>query len=198
MQSSTLILVLGAMSVSAFYVGRDRSLALVGGPQHGTKLHSLPGYYGYFTAIWCLLPALAVLLLWVLAEPRVIVALVIQGLPEAQQLLSPGELDLLVNNIQNLAAGDAVSGDIDSTLSDAAARFNEYTLLSRRILAALTLGIGGLGGAMAWRRIRPDLRARNRVEHIVLLLLMTIVTSIVLNVYQNERIHHRHIHAYLQ
>jgi phosphate transport system permease protein len=171
-QSTTLILILGAMSVAAFYVGRGRSVALVGGPNHGTSLHSLPGYYGYFTAIWCLLPALAILLLWVMVEPRIIVALVVQGLPEAQQSLSPGELDLLVNNIQNLAAGDAVSGDVDAALSDAAARFNEYGILSRRILAVLTLGLGGLGGAIAWRRIRPDLRARNRVEQIILLMLI--------------------------
>jgi phosphate transport system permease protein len=171
-QSTTLILILGAMSVAAFYVGRGRSVALVGGPNHGTSLHSLPGYYGYFTAIWCLLPALAILLLWVMVEPRIIVALVVQGLPEAQQSLSPGELDLLVNNIQNLAAGDAVSGDVDAALSDAAARFNEYGVLSRRILAVLTLGLGGLGGAIAWRRIRPDLRARNRVEQIILLMLI--------------------------
>ena len=172
MQITTLILILGAMSVAAFYVGRSRSVTLVGGPGHGTNLHSLPGYYGYFTAIWCLLPALAVLLLWVMVEPRVIVALVVQGLPQAQQSLSPGELDLLVNNIRNLAEGDAVSGDIDVALSDAAARLNELSILSQRILAVLTLGFGGLGGAVAWRRIRPDLRARNRVEHIILLMLI--------------------------
>jgi phosphate transport system permease protein len=160
------------MSVAAFYVGRGRSVALVGGPKHGTALHSLPGYYGYFTAIWCLLPALAVLLFWVMIEPRVIVAMIVKGLPEAQQALSPGQLDLLINNIQNLAAGDAISGDVDSVLSDAAQRFNEYTALSRRALAVLTLGIGGLGGVIAWRRIRPDLRARNRVEQIILLLLI--------------------------
>jgi phosphate transport system permease protein len=160
------------MSVAAFYIGRGRSIALVGGPQHGTQLHSLPGYYGYFTAIWCLLPALAVLLLWVMLEPRVIIAMVVQGLPETQQALSPGQLDLLINNIHNLAAGDAVSGEVDAVLSDAAARFNEYSALSHRILAVLTLGLAGLGGAIAWRRIRPDLRARNRVEHIVLLALI--------------------------
>lgn len=172
MQSTTLILILGAMSVAAFFVGRGRSVALVGGPKHGTNLHSLPGYYGYFTAIWCLLPALAVLLLWVAVEPRIIVALVVRGLPDAQQSLSPGELDLLVNNIRNLAGGDAVSGDIDVVLSEAAVRLNEYSVLSRHMLTALILGLGGLGGAIAWRRIRPDLRARNRVEHIILLMLI--------------------------
>ncbi len=160
------------MAVAAYYMGRGRSVAVVGGPAHGTALHSLPGYYGYFTAIWCLLPALAVLLLWVLLEPRMIVALVVQGLPEAQRNLSAGELNLLVNNIQNLAAGDAVSGTVDATLTDAANRFNEYSALSRKILAVLTLGLGGLGATIAWRRIRPDFRARNSVEQIVLLALI--------------------------
>jgi phosphate transport system permease protein len=171
-QTTTLILILGAMSIAAFYIGRSRSVALVGGPRHGTVLHSLPGYYGYFTAIWCLLPALAILFLWILLEPRVIVALVVAGLPDSYQSLSAGELNLLVNNIQNLATGDAVSGDVDSVLSDAAARFQAYAATGRRILATLMLGLGGLGGAIAWRRIRPDLRARNRVEQIILLLLI--------------------------
>ncbi len=160
------------MAVVAYYMGRGRSMTLVGGPAHGTALHSLPGYYGYFTAIWCLLPALAVLLLWVLLEPRMIVALVVQGLPEAQRNLPAGELNLLVNNIQNLAAGDAVSGSVDAILTDAANRFNEYSVLSRKILAVLTLGLGGLGASIAWRRIHPDFRARNRVEQIVLVALI--------------------------
>lgn len=172
MQNTTLILILSAMAVTAFYVGRSRSVALVGGPRQASGLHSLPGYYGYFTAIWCLLPALAVLLLWVLIEPRVIVALIINGLPEAYQAMTAGEIDLLVNNIRNLAAGDAVSGEIDATILEAASRFNEYVVKSRQILSALTLGLACLGGTIAWRRIRPDLRARNRVEHVVLLMLI--------------------------
>ena len=97
---------------------------------------------------------------------------VVAGLPESYLSLSAGELNLLVNNIQNLAAGDAVSGDVDSVLRDAAVRFQEYSATSRRILATLTLGLGGLGGAIAWWRIQPDLRARNRVEQIIMLMLI--------------------------
>jgi phosphate transport system permease protein len=171
-QSTTLILILGAMAVAAFFIGRGRSVAVVGGPQHGTNLHSLPGYYGYFTAIWCLLPTLAVMAIWVLLEPRVIVALIINGLPEAQRALSPGELNLLVNNIQNLAAGDVVSGDVDVMLKEASARFSDYAATSRRILTTLSLGLAGLGGAIALGRIRPEFRARNRVEKIVMILLI--------------------------
>jgi len=158
---------LGLMSVAAFYFGRGRSLSLVGGHGHRLPLHSLPGYYGYFVAIWVALPALGLLLLWVLVEPRIIVALVIDGLPEAYQSLPAGELNLLVNNIQNLASGDVVSVDVDDVLLAAASEFNAYAEKSRQILGVLAMGIAGLAGALAWRRIHPDLRARNRVERVV-------------------------------
>ena len=167
MQSTTLILLLGFMAIAAFYIGRGRSLSLVGGLGHGQALHSLPGYYGYFVAIWVVLPALGLLLLWVLVEPRVVVALVVSDLPDAYQSLPAGELNLLVNNIQNLAAGDVVSVAVDEVLQNAAALFNSYSEMSRQVLAVLTLGLAGLSGAVAWRRIHPDLRARNRVERVI-------------------------------
>jgi phosphate transport system permease protein len=130
-------------------------------------LHSLPGYYGYFVAIRVVLPALALLFAWLLIEPRVLVALVINGLPENFQTLPAGELNLLVNNIQNLAAGDVVSVDVDATLENAAAQFNAYREQSRQLLAVLALGLAGLGGMHAWRTIHPELRARNRVESVI-------------------------------
>ncbi len=172
MQGTTLLLILGLMATAAFFAGRGRSLALVGGPGHGPGLHSLPGYYGYFVAIWCALPALALVLFWVLVEPRVVTALVIEGLPASYQALSAGELNLLVNNIQNLASGDVVSIDIDDNLQAAADRYNELLVSSRQLLAILALGLAVLGGALAWRRIEPDLRARNRVEAVVRWLLI--------------------------
>ncbi len=167
MQSTTLILLLGFMAIAAFYFGRGRSLSLVGGPGHGLALHSLPGYYGYYVAIWVALPALALLLAWVLIEPKIIVALVVSGLPESYRNLPAGELNLLVNNIQNLAAGDVISVAADDLLQDAAAQFLDYAAKSRQVLAVLVIGIAGLGGAHAWRRINPDLRARNRVERVI-------------------------------
>ena len=169
---TTLVLILIGITGIAFYFGRERSLHLAGGPRQILNLHSLPGYYGYYSAIWALLPALALLLFWVLIESRVIVALIVDGLPDGARTLSPGELNLLVNNIQNLAAGDAVSGAIDELLQEAATRYQEYYTTSRQLLATLTVGIAGLGGTMAWRRISPSFRARNKVESVVSALLI--------------------------
>ncbi len=167
MQTTTLTLLLFLMAASAFYVGRERSLAVATGPKKLLSLHSLPGYYGYYTAIWALLPALALICLWLLLEPKVIVALTVQSLPDAQRSMSSGELNLLVNNVQNLASGDVVAVEIDAVLREASLRYQELTSVSRQLLATLTLGLAVLGGIFAWRRISPDFRARNRVESVV-------------------------------
>jgi len=167
MQNTTLILLIGLLAIAAFYIGRGRSVALVGGAKKGQALHSLPGYYGYFVAIWCVLPALGLLLVWFLVEPRIIVALIVDGLPESYRAYSPGELNLLLNNIQNLAAGDVVSVDVDEVLTGAAQQFNAYIDKSRQLLTVLSLGFAVLGGTIAWRRIHPELRARNSVESVV-------------------------------
>jgi phosphate transport system permease protein len=183
MQSTTLALALIGLSVAAFYFGRDRALAAAGGPRRTIRLHSLPGYYGYYAAIWCLLPALAVMLLWIVVEPRIVAALVVKGLPEAERALSPGQLDLLLNNVRNLAASDTVPGNVDAVLRDAALAVHEYSRASRRLLATVSLGLAVLGGVFAWRRIAPDFRARNQVENVLLALLVAassiaIVTTI--------------------
>jgi phosphate transport system permease protein len=172
MQLTTLLLILTFLAVTSFYLGRGRSVALVGGPRKVAALHSLPGYYGYFTVIWCVLPPLAVLVAWLAMEPRVIVALVIGSLPDAQRALSPGELNLLVNNIQNLAVGDAVSVEVDAVLRDASERWHAYKSASRNLLATLAIATALFGAAVAWRRISPDLRARNRVENVLRMLLV--------------------------
>lgn len=167
MQTTTLILILLAMAASAFYFGRERSLAVATGPKKLLSLHSLPGYYGYYVAIWALLPALGLILLWLLLEPKVVVALIVQSLPDAERSMSPGELNLLVNNVQNLATGDVVAGEIDSVLREASLRYQELTSLSRQLLATLTLGLAVLGSVFAWRRISPKFRARNHVESVL-------------------------------
>lgn len=167
MQSTTLILLLGLLAVGAFYFGRDRSLSLAGGPGKGSALHSLPGYYGYFVVIWVLLPALALLFVWMLLEPKIITALVVDELPESYQVISAGELNLLINNIRNLASGDVVSVTVDDDLRQAAALFNDYSGRSRVLLSVLVIGLATLGGLLAWRNIRPELRARNRVEAVI-------------------------------
>ncbi len=172
MQTTTLLLVLAAITIASFSVGRQRALNSVGGPGRILHLHSLPGYYGYFTAMSALIPALLLILIWVFIEPRLISALLVQNLPDAERALAPGQLDLLLNNIRNLATGDVVAGEVDSVLRDSAQRYRDYSANSMLLMNITTISLALLGGLFALRRICPEFRARNRVEALMLAFLI--------------------------
>ena len=137
MQPETILLFLVLFVVASYRLGRQRSLATAGGERPTSRLHSLPSYYGYFTAIWCLLPGLAVISIWLALEPRVITAMMVERLPEAVRNLSPGALDLAINDIRNLAAGELLSRDITPALQEAANRYREWSSLSNAAQAVL-------------------------------------------------------------
>ena len=83
MQSTTLILLLAAMSMAAFYFGRRRSLALVGGPGQSRRCIRCPVITATTSQSGAFCRRLLLLFVWMMVEPRVIVALVIKGLPES-------------------------------------------------------------------------------------------------------------------
>ena len=63
MRLPTLLLILAAMLLAAFFLGRQRALSLAR-PAGGIRsLHSLPRYYGYYAALGAVLPGIALLLM---------------------------------------------------------------------------------------------------------------------------------------
>jgi phosphate transport system permease protein len=171
MPLSYLLLVVLILAVFGYYLGRSRSLAVSG--DHIRNLHSLPGYYGFYTALWCMIPVLIVLALWVSLSPTVITHLVVAGLPPEVQQQSPADLNLLLNNVKNLVSGNIVSASPDSIMTAAAERYKHLQTIGSAALwvSALVLAIGGV----AWgrQRISPTLRARNRVEAVIKFFLVT-------------------------
>jgi phosphate transport system permease protein len=159
--STLIILLLGLMSL-AYYFGRKRSLNIVGGRIR--DLHSLPSYYGLQTAMWCGIPSLLLLVLWISLEERVITGLVVGSLPQALQDLAPARLNLVLNDIRNLAQGDFVSKSVDVTVQAAADHYTSLMNISRMALFVVALSLAILVGLWAQRGITKEQRARNRVE----------------------------------
>ncbi|MCB1735562.1 MAG: phosphate ABC transporter permease subunit PstC [Gammaproteobacteria bacterium] len=165
MQTSTLIIVLLLLSSALYYLGRQRSLTVANG--EARKLHSLPSYYGYYAALWCLLPALAILAIWNGFETKVITTLVVNGLPDAVRNVGDAKLGLIVNDIRNLATGGMTSVDPDPAMIAAAKHYADLRGISHAALAVVALVIASIGGFFAWRHIATGHRARNKVESIV-------------------------------
>ncbi len=172
MQLSVLVLVLLGVMAFAYHVGRRRSLATVGGRSGVRHLHSLPAYYGFYTALWAGLPALLIAALWTFSEGAVVKSLVIEGLPAEIRQLPEAQLGLVMNDIINLANGNIVSGQVDAQMQRAADHMNELRSIGSIAMAVAVLSIALGAGSLAWRAIGPQMRARNRVEWIVSSLLI--------------------------
>lgn len=178
MSSSLLLfLILGLMGVG-YYSGRRRSLALAN--VGGTRLHSLPAYYGFYAALWAGLPAVALLALWLFFQDSIITRLVIAQLPAELNQLSPDQLNLLLNDIRNIATGNIVSGEITAAMQAAADHYIHLQKMARNILWAVALLIVVLGLFFANNRISAPLRARNAVEKTVLITMMMFSTIAIL------------------
>ncbi len=178
MQTAILAVTLAVLTIIGFYMGRSRSVSVAAGNLR--RLHSLPGYYGYYVALWCGIPAFAVLATWLSLETTIVETLVIASLPETTQALPESRLNLLINDIRNLASGNIVSREVDPELQAAAERYQSLRQTGFLAAAAVTLSLAIAGLAWGRRLIGPGLKARNQVETVVRVFLIVSSTIAIL------------------
>jgi phosphate transport system permease protein len=172
MTPAALLLALAVLSVGAFWIGKRRSLALVGGNRGVRNLHSLPGHYGLMTALWCALPMLLVMALWLTSQDAIISRLVVEQLPATVRNAPASDLSLLMNQVRNLMAGTVSADSVSSAVRAAAAEYSRLRGISRLALTVLVLSMSVAAILLVRGRIRPELRARNVVERVVECLLI--------------------------
>ena len=172
MSGPVLVIALLAVTAFAFHLGRRRAFAVSAATGGVKNLHSLPAYYGSLTALWCALPAVIVFGLWVSLESQIVESLVVAKLPEETRTLPPQRLNLVVNDIRNLAHGSIVFREVDPELQAAADHYVDLERTSAAASAVVVLAIAIAGTGLARRRVSPALRARNQVEQIIRVLLI--------------------------
>lgn len=167
MNTTTILLVLGVLATFSYFLGRKRSLAISNGNKGVNKLHSLPGYYGYLVAIWCVIPALMALLCWNAFNNTVITHSVIATLPVEIQQSSEAEVGLMMNRIRSIAE----SGQTDNTATPvqqaAAQHYLAMQATSAIAKSVVVLALAIIGFFIGWRYIAPHVRARNKVETVI-------------------------------
>ncbi|MCB9958652.1 MAG: phosphate ABC transporter permease subunit PstC [Rhodospirillaceae bacterium] len=158
-------------SAFAYRKGTQKALATAG--RDGVAvLHSRPGYYGTYLALWCGLPAVLVLGLWMVLEPLIVQQVVIGSLPDDVRALGGDDFNLILTTIQILARGGPQPSNVQPYMVDAAARINDLAAIGRWAMFAVMLSVAIFGFAYAQRLIAPSLRARNRVEQVIKYLLI--------------------------
>ena len=167
--TALLFLILG-LGIVGWATGRARAGAFVrSGKASGKRgsVNSLPSYHGWFVALCAMTPAIIFLIVWQSVSP---------GLATNMVLSSPLAADLPAD-----AFGRAVilseARSIAMGLQDTAFQKESLALvpLYREAInwyqwlgLAATLLLVFAGGAFAFTRLKPDFRARNKVERLVM------------------------------
>lgn len=168
-----LVLLLGLMVVG-YQMGLVRSRAMAAAPSATGlgRMHSRPQHHASRVALLAGGPALLLIVVWMFAAPQVIDASIAAGIAVERPGLTDSEMRVALRRVHALA-GERGSvqnaADWEEHLAGqlAAMRATSAWLLTG--LAALFASVGLLFG---FRRMNPQLRARNQIERVVQVLLM--------------------------
>ncbi|MBD8553598.1 phosphate ABC transporter permease subunit PstC [Rhizobium sp. CFBP 8762] len=197
MTTSAIIMIIIGLGIVTYLVGRARAVTLSQGKL--SNMHSRPVYYGAYAAICAMLPALAVLVVWLIAAPIVVEKAVKTSLSETTQEISVATGNLTFGTVRAIAGGltkltpeelaRAKAGEInlreilgargvplasetDPAMVAAAEDYNALNATSRMAMTGVVLLVGLLGAAFGLRRIAARFRARNGVERVILVALI--------------------------
>ena len=166
MQTSTLFILIAALTLVSFYTGRSRAQQA----RNSERLLALPGHYGYMTAMWSALPAVLLLLIWLSIEPGYLNNKIVASLPASVTAQSADAIDLYINNVL-LSVSSGTASD-DPAVNAAVNAYIEARDNSRMLLSALILVLSLSGIVFALTRYLTRQHARRRVEAVIKLVLM--------------------------
>ncbi len=164
-----LLLVVG-MGLAGWLVARGRAWAFQR-RNAARRVAALPSQYGWFVAMWTVVPMLFILLAWNGLSPPLV---------EQYVASSPAAADLPAFGMQReaiLGEARAVASGQTQTVFRAEARalvapYSSAMQTANLTGLALLLIAGVAGGGLAVLKVRPDFRARTHVERFVMAVLL--------------------------
>ncbi|MHC0052896.1 phosphate ABC transporter permease subunit PstC [Actibacterium sp. D379-3] len=205
-----IVLIVFALGVAGYVLGRGRAMADVGGDAR--KLHSLPSYYGMQVALLVIIPSLLLLAIWSLLQPMVIEAQVVDIIPDsaiaegssrglvmadvrrvadgldtavAQGAMTEEQAGSIRSGFTDVRArlgevGVALGSDVKPVVLRAAQRYRSLQATYSTIRVVAVLAAALAGLALGWSRSHKEFRARNTVEAVIKALLIMASTIAIL------------------
>ena len=150
----------------AYNYGRKYALGSVNYKRE--ELHSLPGYYGIYLALWFIFPALLIYILWQIVEP----ILVDQAMKAQFSVYQDLSAAALLEQVKNLVGNKFALKSATPEQIELVNRYLELKEIGYAILSALISVCGATGLIIARRSISPEMRARQFVEKTITYLLI--------------------------
>lgn len=166
MSLTTLLIIILLGAVVAYYLGLLRSRKIAK-PLGGVRnLAALPTYYASLVSIWALIPALFVLVIWLVMDGVIINNMVKSALPEAIQALPSENVGLVLNQIQNLADGIGSIEVVGMEYAPALEKLKNLSSINTVAMPLLTIVTLIIGGILGYRAVVSTNNARHSVEKV--------------------------------
>ena len=133
-----IVVIVVVLAVVGFVMGRMRALHSAG--EDRRSLHSLPNYYGFNVAMFTAVPALLLLLVWMVAQPLIVNARVSAEIPDA--LLDGSNMSLVMSDVRRVADGLDTAIAQGALSARQAANIDLQTTDLREILGSVGVALG--------------------------------------------------------
>ncbi len=170
MSPITLILIAIGLGLAGWLAGRAKAWSFQKADPDLRPV-ARPSYHAWYVAVWVIIPVLAFVTLWSFVAPQLVSQSVLST-PAAQDLPAFGfERDAWMAEARAVASGNApgvFNEGADALVEPFRDAISRYNLIG--LVVTFLIGFGG--GTYAFLRIRPDFRARTRVERTVMIVLL--------------------------
>ena len=169
--SPTLLLLLAlGLGLAGWLAARARAWSFRRASPDG-RLASLPSYHAWYVALWIVLPVVLFIAAWSAIAPGLVTQSVLAS-PAADQLPAFGfQRQTILNEARAVATG-AAQGVFNPLASEFVEPYRQALNKYNWIGIIVTVLIAFLAGVWAFLRLKPDFAARNRVEKIVMAILL--------------------------
>lgn len=179
MGNLSLIIALLVLMVIGYQLGMVRSRR-VAAANRTVIMHSRPQHYGMMVALWSILPAFFVFLLWNWISPGLINSMVAAQLPADIAAQTDETTRVALRRIQNLADNFGIVADAAPWELSSAEYMSALQKKSALLLTALMSAVVAFGLVMSIKKIAPPLRARHQIEFFMKVLLVICSTIAIL------------------
>lgn len=198
MSLGLLFLTLIVLATAGYVFGQRRALSSADGDMR--KLHSLPTFYGWITALGVFIPVFFLIIAWIFAESFAVERSALTHITPTD-IAENSSVDLMMADVMRLAkglgvlagsgvdvptlekdtvalktalgaAGVAMGHDPTPSMIAAANAVRATAATSRLLLTVVAVALAGAGMLWGLRRINPEFRARNATERVSMGLLI--------------------------
>jgi len=170
MSPITLILIAMGLGLAGWLAGRAKAWSFESSAP-GVRPVSRPIYHAWYVALWVVIPVLGFVVLWSVLAPQLVLQSVLAS-PAAAELPPFGfERNAFLGEARAVALGNApgvFNDEAEGLIEPFRAAIDYYNIVG----IVVTVLIAMAGGLLAFLRLRPDFRARTRVERTVMMVLL--------------------------